>query len=326
MTVAESSVMDARTSHLYHSVNDLAGAATTPIAITDHQLLPWEKRCHALLETFNARGVISMEEKRRGVEDMGQTIYAALTYYEKWVMCAANLLMAKGHITSDELADKVAEVHALDSVEAAHDDHHGHDHEHAPIRAAPAGEWELLEVAVRELAIAKGLITAADHRKLLEYLDAATPALGAKIVARAWLDPVFKQRVIADGNVAWELGATNYDRTHLIVLENTPAVHNLVVCTLCSCYPRPLLGLPPDWYKSPAYRSRAVRWPRSVLAEFGTFIPAHVAIHVHDSNADMRYLVMPMRPAGTDGWSEDQLAALVTRDTMIGVAVPSVQS
>jgi nitrile hydratase len=200
-----------------------------------------------------------------------------------------------------------------------------HDHPHAPLPSTPdkPGEWEILEIAVRELAIEKGLITADDHRRLIEYLDGATPALGAKLVARAWLDPDFKARVLADGSIAWrELGITNYDRTNLIVLENTPTVHNLVVCTLCSCYPRPLLGLPPDWYKSAAYRSRAVRWPRSVLAEFGTVLPDEVAIHVHDSNADMRYIVLPMRPAGTEGWSEAQLAAIVTRDTMIGVTVP----
>ena len=207
---------------------------------------------------------------------------------------------------------------------------HGHDHAgdaHAPIESNERpGAWEILEIAIRELAIEKGLITADDHRRLLEYLDGATPALGARVVARAWLDPDFKARVLADGNVAWELGATNYDRTNLIVLANTPDVHNLVVCTLCSCYPRPLLGLPPDWYKSAAYRSRAVRWPRSVLAEFGTILPEQVAVHVHDSTADMRYLVMPMRPDGTEGWTADQLAALVTRDTMIGVTLPRVPS
>jgi nitrile hydratase alpha subunit len=204
---------------------------------------------------------------------------------------------------------------------------HAHDHDdHAPIVSAERpGEWEILEIAVRELAIEKGLITADDHRYLLEHLDSATPALGAKVVARAWVDPDFKARVLADGEVAWQLGATNYDHTHLIVLENTLKVHNLVVCTLCSCYPRPLLGLPPDWYKSPAYRSRAVRWPRSVLAEFGTTLPDDVSVVVHDSNADMRYLVMPMRPDGTEGWSEDQLAELVTRDTMIGVTLPRIR-
>jgi nitrile hydratase alpha subunit len=203
-----------------------------------------------------------------------------------------------------------------------------HDHgKHDPIESRQMpGEWEILETAVRELAIEKGLITPDDFRRLIEALDAAGPTLGAKVVARAWVDEEFKRRLLADGSVAFELGIDNYDRTHLIVLENTPTVHNLVVCTLCSCYPRPTLGLPPDWYKSAAYRSRAVRWPRAVLAEFGTLLPEDVAIHVHDSNADMRYLVMPMRPEGTEGWSEERLAALVTRDTMIGVAVPRVDS
>jgi nitrile hydratase alpha subunit len=201
---------------------------------------------------------------------------------------------------------------------------HGHG-AHAPIEARETpGEWEILEIAVRELAIAKGLITADDHRRLLEGIDGASPALGARVVARAWTDETYKKRLLADGSVAFELGIDNYDRTNLIVLENTPEVHNFVVCTLCSCYPRPILGLPPDWYKSPSYRSRAVRWPRVVLAEFGTVLPEDVSVRIHDSNADMRYLVMPMRPAGTDGWSEDQLAKLVTRDAMIGVTVPRV--
>jgi nitrile hydratase alpha subunit len=183
----------------------------------------------------------------------------------------------------------------------------------------------LLEIAIRELSIAGGLFTAADHRQWLEWLDAATPALGSAMVARAWTDPAYKTRALADGtSAAVEVGITMYDNTQLIVMENTATVHNLIVCTLCSCYPRPVLGLPPDWYKSPAYRSRAVRWPRALLAEFGTTIPDHVAIHVHDSNANMRYLVLPMRPAGTDGWTEEQLAGIVSRDTMIGVALPRV--
>jgi hypothetical protein len=205
-----------------------------------------------------------------------------------------------------------------------HDDHGDHD-AHAPIvHHEEPSEWEILETAVRELAVERGLISADDHRRFLEAMDAATPAIGSKIVARAWVDDDFRRRLVADGSVAWELGFVNYDRTNLIVIENTPDVHNLVVCTLCSCYPRPILGLPPDWYKSPSYRSRAVRWPRVVLAEFGTVIPEGVSVVVHDSNADMRYLILPMRPAGTDGWSEERLAALVTRYTMIGVTLPRV--
>jgi len=205
---------------------------------------------------------------------------------------------------------------------------HDHEHgEHAPIQTHETpDEWEVLEIAVRELAIEKGLITADDHRRLLEGIDGASPMLGARVVARAWVDEDYKKRLLADGSVAFELGIDNYDRTNLIVLENSPQVHNFVVCTLCSCYPRPILGLPPDWYKSPSYRSRAVRWPRAVLAEFGTVLPDDVSVRIHDSTADMRYLVMPMRPAGTENWSEEELAKLVTRDTMIGVTVPRLPS
>lgn len=186
-------------------------------------------------------------------------------------------------------------------------------------------EFEVLETAVRELAVEHGLFSAADHRQWLEWMDAANPGHGARLVARAWVDPAYRERALADGTAAaQEIGILMYDRDPLIVMANTPQVHNLVVCTLCSCYPRAVLGLPPDWYKSPSYRKRAVRWPRPLLAEFGTIIPPEVEIRVHDSNANMRYLVMPMRPAGTEDWTEAELAAIVTRDCMIGVAVPSV--
>lgn len=202
----------------------------------------------------------------------------------------------------------------------AHD--HGHDHDdHAPITAdAKPGYYEVMETAVRELLTERGYLTANDIRHQIEVLDSRTPALGAAVVARAWTDPAFKARLLADGRKGCEeLGISFYDDTQLIVLENTTEVHNLIVCTLCSCYPRPVLGLPPDWYKLKPYRARAVIEPRKVLAEFGTIIPAEVEIRVSDSTAVVRYLVLPRRPDGTDGWSEDQLAALVTRDAMIGV-------
>jgi nitrile hydratase len=205
-----------------------------------------------------------------------------------------------------------------------HHDDHGHDH--TPIEAEDAPSYfAVLEIALRELLTEKGLITAAEHRRQIEILDSRSPALGAKVVARAWVDPDYKRRLLADGSAACEeLGVTMYDNTRLIVLENTEHVHNLVVCTLCSCYPRPVLGLPPDWYKSKPYRARAVREPRAVLREFGTEIPDDVEIRVHDSNANMRYLVLPRRPAGSEGMSEEQLASLVTRDAMIGVALVAV--
>jgi nitrile hydratase len=143
-------------------------------------------------------------------------------------------------------------------------------------------------------------------------------------VARAWADPGFKARLLADGTKACQELGLDVPALRLIAVENTPTIHNMIVCTLCSCYPRMLLGLPPEWYKSRPYRSRAVREPRTVLAEFGLAIPDHVQVRVHDSTADMRYIVLPMQPAGTAGWSEERLAALVTRDCMIGVAVPKV--
>jgi nitrile hydratase alpha subunit len=200
---------------------------------------------------------------------------------------------------------------------------HSHDggaESHEAITASPPGYYEMMETAIRELLIEKRLIEAAEIRRQIEVLDSRTPALGAKVVAHAWVDPQFRARLLANGRAACEeLGISFYDDTKLIVLENTSKVHNLVVCTLCSCYPRPVLGLPPDWYKLPPYRARAVIEPRAVLAEFGTVIPDEVEIRVSDSTAMVRYLVLPLRPAGTDRYSEEQLAALVTRDTMIGV-------
>jgi nitrile hydratase len=213
-----------------------------------------------------------------------------------------------------------------------HDHHDGDDHGHAQAHAhahpkqpdiedLPVTETQLLEMAVRELLIEKRIFSAADSRRMLETIDSWTPALGARMVARAWVDPAFKARLLADApSAARELGI-DPGPSHLVVVENTPERHNLIVCTLCSCWPKRVLGIPPDWYKSRAYRSRAVREPRAVLAEFGTELPERVTVHVHDSTADLRYLVLPMRPAGTEGMSEDDLAALVTRDSMVGVAV-----
>ena len=207
-----------------------------------------------------------------------------------------------------------------------HDHGHGHNHSHDPIEVAEgAGEYEIMVHAIKELLIEKGVITSADIRKTLEFMDTRTPALGAKVVARAWTDPEFKRRLLAHGTAAVaEMGIPMGD-AELIVVENTKEVHNVIVCTLCSCYPRTVLGLPPDWYKSRNYRSRVVAEPRAVLKEFGTEVPESVMLRTHDSNADMRYLVLPERPLGTEGWSEEQLAAIVTRDCMVGVAVPQVE-
>jgi nitrile hydratase len=201
-------------------------------------------------------------------------------------------------------------------------DHHGHDHSHAtlPDAAELLGYYQRMEIAVRELLIEKGIVTADAIRSAIEAMDARTPEQGARVVARAWVDAGFKQRLLDNGTAACAELGIDMGPTRLLVVENTPEIHNLVVCTLCSCYPRTVLGLPPDWYKSRAYRSRAVRAPRQILAEFGTVIAPGISVRVHDSTADMRYLVLPERPAGSDGMTEAQLAALVSRDSMIGVA------
>ena len=186
----------------------------------------------------------------------------------------------------------------------------------------PLSYFQLMEVTLRELLVEKGIITEEQVDREVEEMRERTPERGAQVVARAWVDAGFKDRLLLNGTKACEELGLEIPALKLVVVENTPQVHNAIVCTLCSCYPRVLLGIPPDWYKSRNYRSRMVREPRMVLEEFGLKIPGHVTIRVHDSTADMRYLVLPMRPAGTEGWSEERLAALVNRDSMIGVALP----
>ena len=189
--------------------------------------------------------------------------------------------------------------------------------------AAPpdtAGYYRRMQAAVEELLILKGIVTPEDVQRQVDAMDARNYKRGAQMVARAWRDPAYKSRALANGSAAAEELGLEVGPLRLIVVENTPRVHNVIVCTLCSCYPRMLLGIPPEWYKSRAYRSRVVRAPRAVLAEFGTMLPDDVEIRVHDSTADMRYMVLPLRPRGTDGWDEARLATLVTRDSLIGVA------
>lgn len=206
-------------------------------------------------------------------------------------------------------------------------DHHQHDnpspsgHPYREDQDAPLSYWQTMEIAVRELLIEKGVTTAAQISAQIDAMDKRSPADGAKVVARAWTDQAFKELLLKDGRQAviemgFELGPMN-----LIVVENTKDVHNVIVCTLCSCYPRNLLGLPPDWYKQRAYRSRTVKEPRRVLSEFGLTLDEKVQVRVHDSTADMRYIVLPERPVGSEDMSVGELETLVTRDSMIGVAL-----
>lgn len=204
-------------------------------------------------------------------------------------------------------------------------DHHDHlspsGHPYRVDNDGALSYWQLMEIAMRELLIEKGITTAQEIAQQIDAMDSRSPTDGAAVVARAWSDPKFRTALLHDASAATREMGFDIGALRLIAVENTETVHNVIVCTLCSCYPRNLLGLPPDWYKTRAYRSRVVREPRAVLAEFGVTLPESTTVRVHDSTADMRYIVVPARPAGTQGMSRDDLAALVTRDSMIGTGV-----
>ncbi len=201
-------------------------------------------------------------------------------------------------------------------------DHHEHDHDHPGEPGSPLAETDLRVRALESLLVEKGLVDPAALDALIDaYETKVGPRNGARVVARAWVDPAYRARLLADAKSAIaELGYQGRGGEEIMALENTPKIHNVVVCTLCSCYPWPVLGLPPVWYKSAPYRSRAVLDPRGVLREFGLELPPHVEVRVWDSTSEMRYLVLPERPEGTEGMGEAELAELVTRDSMIGVA------
>jgi nitrile hydratase len=201
---------------------------------------------------------------------------------------------------------------------------HDHDHSHAPIANGDEPAAAARVRALEELLVEKGVIAREDVRQRIDWLVSRSPADGARLVARAWLDLAFRDRLLADARAAaLELGLDPGPSPVVVAVENTESVHHMVVCTLCSCYPKALLGPPPDWYKSLSYRSRAVSDPRGVLSEFGVELEDDVELRVLDSTANIRYLVIPARPAGSETMTEEELAALVTRDSMIGVAQPA---
>ena len=204
-----------------------------------------------------------------------------------------------------------------------HDDEHGHDHDHKHGAFSELSDMQRRVRALETVLVEKGYIDPATLDRIVEtYESRVGPHVGARVVARAWTDPTFKAALLADASKAVAtLGIEHKVGDHLVAVENTPDTHNMVVCTLCSCYPWDLLGLPPVWYKSTAYRARVVKEPRAVLGDFGVALPDTMKIRVWDSTAETRFMVVPARPAGTDGWSEERLAALVTRDSMIGTAL-----
>ena len=312
--------------------HDIGGLGGGTIDRDEHDYAHWEKEADAIrmLLADSKRNFFTTDETRSLQERLDDATYWALPYYERWIHAFSGLLVTKGALGEEEIAAEIARLReaGADRVPDDHDhdhDHADHGHDHAHQRDHDAGETtisplRLRALAVRERLVARGIIGREEITAEIARMDARGEHLGARIVARAWADPAYAARLAEDGNAAGaELGIPAA-ATRLTALFNTPSLHNLVVCTLCSCYPRTVLGRPPAWYKSRAYRARAVSEPRAVLAEFGLSLSDSVEIRVHDSTAENRYLVIAERPAGTVGWSEERLAALVTRDSMIGVA------
>lgn len=311
---------------MHDGFHDVGGQPAGPVQMEEHQMVFWERRVEAMRDLLARRAepLVRTDELRRRMETMGEENYNAMAFYERKAWSLREILIEKELIAKDELESLIAAIReqraaAIQGLPERYD----HRGEHPDIKdddPVPS-DCDVLAEALHELLIKKGHLSAPDVTRMIERMENAGPANGARIVARAWCDPDFKERLLRDGKEAMlELGIDALE-TQIIVTENTPGVHNVIVCTLCSCYPRSVLGSPPAWYVSKAYRSRTIREPRAVLAEFGTIIPEQTELRVHDSNADMRYMVLPMRPENTADLDEQALAKLVTRDSLIGVAL-----
>jgi nitrile hydratase len=276
------------------SRHDMGGEPAGRVEPKEHDYAEWERSIDAMNVLLwgikDGRKLMTVDEHRKNIEALPDAEYDSLGYYEKWVASTASTMVEKGLVRAEELG------------------------EYKPL--------QMMESRLREVLIGKGYLTQQAIDAEVEAMRGRTPERGARVVAKAWTDASFRKALLADARAACESIGLDVPALRLLAVENTPEVHNVIVCTLCSCYPRMLLGIPPDWYKSFAYRSRMVKEPRKVLEEFGLFMEQHVSIRVHDSTADMRYLVLPMRPAGTEGWDEARLAGIVTRNCMIGVDVP----
>ncbi|MEE8352029.1 MAG: nitrile hydratase subunit alpha [Rhodospirillales bacterium] len=312
----------------YH---DIGGLPAGPIDRDERPMVFWEKRMEAVRDCISRSDppLMTVDEMRRVIETMGKEAYNTLGFYEKKAAAVRDVLIEKGVFAAEELEVRTEQVR--DRREAAirelpdSFDHH-HDHDDIKDDDPSPSEYSVISEAVYDCLVDKGFLSAETVRKMIERMEEAGPALGARIVARAWSVPAFRKVLLQDSKAALgEIGVEPLE-TQFVVLENTPETHNVIVCTLCSCYPRSILGAPPAWYVSKAYRSRVVHEPRAVLAEFGTDIGKNVEVRVHDSTADLRYMVLPMRPDGTEDLGVEELAGLVNRDSLIGVTMATPPS
>lgn len=304
--------------------HDVGGEEAGPIDTEDHGMTHWEKHANALRMTAVAKKFGTLDELRRATEGLGARYYE-IGYFERQTESLAIILAEKDLVAGDALKARMEDIAARFDVPII-DLPKDHDHHGKPIKEDETGEGpnqhHLMNLAMQELLQDQNLITADDIRSKIEKFEDDYPNRGAKVVARAWTDADFMKRLLEDANpVIEDMGIDLEHASRIIAIENTAEVHNVIVCTLCSCYPRTLLGQPPTWYKSRSYRSRVIFEPRAVLKEFGTEIDDNVVIRTHDSNADMRYIVIPMRPGGTDNWSQEQLEAIISRDSLVGITV-----
>ena len=303
---------------------DVGGEEAGPIDTEDHGMTHWEKHANALRMTAVAKKFGTLDELRRATEGLGARYYE-IGYFERQTESLAIILAEKDLVADDALKARMEDIAARFDVPII-DLPKDHDHHGKPIKEDETGEGpnqhHLMNLAMQELLQDQNLITANDIRSKIEKFENDYPNRGAKVVAQAWTDADFMKRLLEDANpVIEDMGIDLEHASRIIAIENTAEVHNVIVCTLCSCYPRTLMGQPPTWYKSRSYRSRVIFEPRAVLKEFGTEIDDNVVIRTHDSNADMRYIVIPMRPGGTDNWSQEQLEAIISRDSLVGITV-----
>ena len=328
----------------YH---DIGGRTDTPgwgesgpIDRSERELFQWERQCAAIRVLLGEPGLVPLDELRDTFETFGETLYNDLSFFERMLTSMTLILQRKGVIDPAALSAKVGELKQRWQADAGwlsrladrsgdpcapaagvQPDPYGGSG-YLPARDTPPAEAQWRTLALTELLVDGGLLTREAIRVGIERIDAPTPAWGARIVARAWVDEAFRRAILDDGRVACEAFGIPFRDGRLAIVESTEQVHCVIVCTLCSCYPRNLLGQPPAWYIGKPYRTRTIRDPRGVLAEFGLELAPSMRIDVFDSTADLRYMVLPRRPAGTDHLDEVDLAALVTRDCLIGVAVP----
>jgi len=308
----------------------------------ERTLFYWERQCAAIRVLLGAQGIVPLDELRDGFESFGEALYHDLSFFERMLTSMLGILDRKAVVAADEVDRMVAELKGLhdaspgwlatrvdrtsdpcaDAAATVTDPYGGRGYLPAADCPPSSSEWRTLALA--ELLERRGLLSRDQIRVAIERIDAPKPAWGARIVAKAWQDPDFRQAAIADGRVACEEFGISFPDGRLAIVESTPQVHCLIVCTLCSCYPRNLLGQPPAWYVGKPYRTRAVREPRAVLGEFGLELPESVRVDVYDSTADLRYMVLPLKPSGAEGLDEATLATIVTRDCLIGVAVPKL--